>query len=96
VKIEKVFELGHHLARSPELERVAVLMKAGPLWPAGFYLLRDGELEPVTQRREVAPMNLDGRLDEDTAEANTWLPAKAHCWCDMCKANREHMRTQQD
>ena len=95
MKIEKVFEQGHQLAKRIAPVGRAVHQKDHPLWPEGFYLLSAEDLGAIAQRGAFTSDQLERRLDSEELEQTNWQPDTRYCWCLSCHASRQMMKTQE-
>jgi hypothetical protein len=89
MNVEKVFALNHHIAVEDGGDCRVVQREEGPLWPAGYYRVREDALGTITQRRDVQADCLAERMSEGDLEAAAWKPDSAHCWCEVCKGWRQ-------
>lgn len=95
MKLTKIFQLGHHVARDPKGRRV-VAVKGMKLWRDGFYELNADSLSALAQLGRVGPNDLSKQLPADDQERDSWSPELECCWCEACGRTRRTTGTLTD
>lgn len=94
MKLSKVFELGHHVARDGKGRR-AVTVRGMKLWRDGFYVVQRDSLHALAQLGQPGPNDLESELPADDARTD-WNPEFEFCWCEACARTRRQWNTMTD
>ncbi len=93
MRLEQVFDRGHHLGCSRDGTRRAVLREAIAGRPAGYYFLNPGAAEVASVRRRFEEDDLNRRLKIQDLALDEWIPDVDHCWCQQCVETRQFRGT---